>query len=83
MPKCKTHKENTKTGADSAAQVTMSVPEAGKHYYNLERQASYTAARRGDIITVKVGGRLRAITAAMDAKMARITEAALAELPDV
>jgi hypothetical protein len=82
MPKCITHKENTKTGADSAAQLTMSVPAAGKHYYNLERQASYSAAHRGDIITVRVGGRLRAIKAAMDAKMARITEAALAKLPD-
>jgi hypothetical protein len=69
-------------GDVSGKPLTMSVPEAGKKYFNLERQASYSAAKRGDIITVRVGGKLRAITAAMDAKMAKITEAALAERAD-
>lgn len=37
---------------------TMSVPEAGKRYFGLGRQASYAAAAKGDIPTVRVGGRL-------------------------
>ena len=38
---------------------TMSVPEAGKLYFNMSRNASYEAAHRGDIPTVKVGKLLR------------------------
>ncbi len=62
----------TNAKIDRSEPLTMSVPEAGKKYFNLERQASYSAAKRGDIITVRVGGKLRAITAAMDAKMLRL-----------
>ena len=39
--------------------LTMSVPEAGKRYFNLSRNASYDAAARGDIPTVQVGRLLR------------------------
>jgi hypothetical protein len=39
--------------------LTMSVPEAGKRYFNLSRNASYDAAARGDIPTVRVGRLLR------------------------
>jgi hypothetical protein len=35
--------------------LTMSVPEAGWRYYGLCRNASYDAARRGEIPVVKVG----------------------------
>ena len=34
---------------------TESVPSIGKRLYGLSRNASYDAARRGDIITVTVG----------------------------
>ena len=37
----------------------ISVPEAGKRYYNLGRWASYEAAKRGEIPTIRVGRSLR------------------------
>ncbi len=44
----------------------MSVPEAGDIYYELGRNASYEAARRGDIPTIRVGRLLRVPVAAME-----------------
>jgi hypothetical protein len=38
---------------------TLSVPQAGREYFNLSRNASYEAARRGDIPTIKIGRLLR------------------------
>lgn len=38
---------------------TMTVPEAGRVYFSLGRNASYEAARRGDIPTIKIGRLLR------------------------
>lgn len=49
---------------------TLSVPEAGRLYFNLGRNASYAAAARGRIPTIRVGGRLRAIVAALDDMLA-------------
>ena len=37
---------------------TISVPDAGSLFFGLGRCASYEAARRGDIPTIKIGGRL-------------------------
>ena len=34
---------------------TLSVPEAGRRYFALCRGASYEAAKRGDIPTVRIG----------------------------
>jgi hypothetical protein len=48
---------------------TMSVPEAGKEYYGLARNASYAAAKRGDIPTIRVGNLLRVPVRAMEAKL--------------
>jgi excisionase family DNA binding protein len=39
---------------------TISVPEAGRRYFNLGRNASYAAADRGEIPTVRIG-RLRRV----------------------
>ena len=39
--------------------LTISVPEAGKRYFNLSRNGSYNAAAAGAIPTVKVGRLLR------------------------
>ena len=39
--------------------LTISVPEAGKRYFGLCRNAAYDAAARGDIPTVKIGRLLR------------------------
>jgi hypothetical protein len=37
------------------APLTISVPEAGKHYFGLCRNASYDAAARGEIPVIKIG----------------------------
>jgi hypothetical protein len=39
--------------------LTLTVPEAGKRYFDLSRNASYAAAARGEIPTVKIGRLLR------------------------
>ena len=45
---------------------TMPVPEAGKQYFGLGRNASYDAARRGQIPTIRIGSRIFAVVAALD-----------------
>jgi excisionase family DNA binding protein len=50
--------------------LTVPVPEAGKRYFNLSRGASYAAAERGEIPTVRIGRLLRVPVAAMDAMLA-------------
>jgi len=50
--------------------LTMSVPDAGKKYYGIGRNASYDAAKRGDLPTVQVGKLLRVPVIAMDRKLA-------------
>jgi excisionase family DNA binding protein len=52
------------------APLTVPVPEAGKRYFNLSRGASYAAAERGEIPTVRIGRLLRVPVAAMDAMLA-------------
>ena len=41
------------------AEKTISVPEAGRRYFDLCRGASYEAAKRGDIPTIRIGRLLR------------------------
>lgn len=48
---------------------TISVPEAGKKYYGLERNGAYAAAQRGDIPTIRVGRLLRVPVAAMERRL--------------
>ena len=38
---------------------TLSVPDAGRIYFGLGRNASYDAAHRGDIPVIKIGRLLR------------------------
>jgi hypothetical protein len=57
--------------ADVKVRRTMSVPEAGLEYFNLSRNASYEAAKRGEIPTIKIGGRIRAVVAALDRMLER------------
>ena len=45
---------------------TLTVPEAGRVYFDLGRNASYEAARRGDIPTIKIGRLLRVPVAALE-----------------
>jgi hypothetical protein len=48
---------------------TLTVPEAGRRYFDLSRNASYEAARRGDIPTIKIGRLLRVPVMAMERKL--------------
>jgi hypothetical protein len=51
---------------ETDAPKTLSVPEAGKRYFNLAKNASYEAARRGDLPVIKIGSRLRVPIAALE-----------------
>ena len=46
--------------------LTISVPEAGRRYFNLSRKASYAAAGRGDIPTIRIGRLLRVPVRALE-----------------
>lgn len=60
---------------------TISVPEAGKLYFELGRDGSYEAAKRGEIPVIRLGRRLRVPVAALermlDEAMPRPSEDAL------
>jgi hypothetical protein len=45
---------------------TLTVPEAGRVYFDLGRNASYEAARRGDIPTIRIGRLLRVPIVALE-----------------
>ena len=53
---------------------TISVPAAGKQYYGIGKNASYEAAKRGDIIVMQVGRLKRVPIAAMDRKFEQAGE---------
>ena len=44
-------------------------PEAGRVYFSLGRNASYEAARRGDIPTIKIGRLLRVPVVQLERKL--------------
>ena len=48
------------------APLTITVPEAGSKYFGLSRNASYEAAARGEIPTIRVGRLLRVPIRAME-----------------
>jgi len=48
---------------------TLPVPEAGRKYFGLGRNASYAAAKRGDIPTIQVGRLLRAPVVALERRL--------------
>jgi hypothetical protein len=49
---------------------TMTVPEAGRQYFGIARNASYDAAKRGEIPVIKIGSRLRVPVAALERMLA-------------
>ena len=53
---------------------TLTVPEAGRRYFDLGRNASYEAARRGDIPTIRIGRLLRVPVVALERKLERAGE---------
>jgi hypothetical protein len=48
---------------------TLTVPEAGRRYFDLGRNASYEAARRGEIPTIRIGRLLRVPVVALERKL--------------
>jgi hypothetical protein len=38
---------------------TLSVPKAGREYFDLSRNGSYEAVRRGEIPVIRIGKKLR------------------------
>jgi Helix-turn-helix domain len=56
--------------------LTLSVPEAGRRYFGLCRNAAYEAAKRGEIPTVKVGRLLRVPIRALERMLDRAGELA-------
>jgi hypothetical protein len=53
---------------------TMPVPAAGKKYYGLGRNASYAAAKRGDIPTINIGGRIFAIVPVIERQLGLLSD---------
>ena len=53
-------------------ELTISVPEAGRRYFGLSRNASYAAAERGEIPAVRIGRLLRVPVRAMEAMLDKI-----------
>jgi hypothetical protein len=49
---------------------TLSVPEAGRRYFGIGKNASYRAAERGDIPTLKIGSLLRVPVIRLEKKLA-------------
>jgi hypothetical protein len=49
---------------------TLAVPEAGKRYFELGRNGSYEAARRGDLPVIRIGRRLRVPIVALERMLA-------------
>ncbi|WP_144223638.1 DNA-binding protein [Mesorhizobium amorphae] len=43
---------------EALARPTISVPDAGKLFFGLGRNAAYLAAHKGDIPTVRIGGKI-------------------------
>jgi len=56
---------------------TISVPEAGRRYFDLSRGASYAAAANGQIPTIRIGKLLRVPIIAMERRLERVGETAL------
>jgi len=46
--------------------ITLSVVEAGRKYFGLSRGASYQAAERGDLPTIRIGRLLRVPVRALE-----------------
>ncbi len=54
---------------------TMSVPEAGRVYFGIGRDASYQAAKTGQIPVIRIGKLLRVPIVAMERMLDRAGEA--------
>jgi hypothetical protein len=61
---------------DQTTPLTMSVPDAGKRYFGLSRNAAYDAAARGDIPVIRIGRLLRVPVRALERMLDRVSESA-------
>lgn len=43
---------------EALTKPTISVPDAGRLFFGIAREAAYAAAKRGDFKTIEMGGRL-------------------------
>ena len=61
-----------KTSADmeNHEPKTLSVPAAGKRYFDLGKNASYAAAKSGQIPVIKIGAKLRVPVIALERMLA-------------
>jgi hypothetical protein len=48
---------------------TLTIPEAGRVYFGLCRNAAYAAAKRGEIPTIRIGKLLRVPVRALEQKL--------------
>jgi len=63
------------TLANSNSPHVLSVPEAGWLYFGLGRSASYEAAHRGDIPTLRIGRKMVVPIRAMEWKLDQVGHA--------
>jgi hypothetical protein len=61
---------------------TLPVPEAGRKYFGLGRNASYAAAARGDFPTIRMGRLIRAPVAALERLLQEAGQKAVMKCPD-
>lgn len=54
---------------EALARPTISVPDAGRVFFGLARNAAYDAAKAGDIQTIKIGGRIMVPVAPLAEKL--------------
>jgi hypothetical protein len=54
---------------DALSRPTISVIDAGALFFGLGRNSSYEAAKRGDIPTIKIGGRIMVPVAPLAEKL--------------
>jgi hypothetical protein len=73
-------KRNT-TPTAPEVRPTMSVPEAGKKYYGIGKNASYAAAACGQIPTIRIGGRLLAVVPAIERGLAEVSNQLQSKVP--
>lgn len=59
---------------EALACPTISVPDAGRLFFGLARNAAYDAAKSGDIPTIKVGGKIRVPVAPIAEKLGLATK---------
>lgn len=54
---------------EALSRPTISVPDAGRLFFGLARNAAYDAAKSGHIQTIRVGGRIVVPVAPLAAKL--------------